>query len=304
MTGCVALLAAFGIEKFGHQRAKDPIHSIAVTAFVRLSGEAGHQYISEAVTDSLIANLAQIHSLQIFARTATLRYRGSAKSPAEIARELTADAIVEGTVQESGGRARIIAHLVRGSTGTEIWAQDYEVDVAEVFKGDIARAIAAGIQAQVTRDESRRLSRVREVQPAAQQLYLQARDNEESRDERNLAQSIAWYERAISLEPDFSEAYAALARTWVERGVWGNIGFRNAEAPARRAALKALELDSDLAEAHAVLGHILAFYDWAWTTAEQEFQRAIDLDPNSIYAHRLYGQMLESCGRPPGRLPS
>ncbi len=293
----VLLCGAFWLGgAFRQPTHKAPIHSVAVMPFIKLSGE-GQDYIADAVTDSLIANLAQIHSLQIFARTATIRYRKSSKSITEITRELAADAIVEGTVQAMGGRIHVTAHLVRGSTGMEVWARDYEFDLYEVFNGEGARTIAAGIQAEVTPTEIQRLSRTRKIAPSAQQLYLQGRDNEERRDENNLAQSIEWYEQAIGIQPDFAEAHAALARSWVERGVWGTVGFRAAEAPARRAALRALELDPDLAEAHAVLGHIFAFYDWAWSSSEHEFHRALDLDPNSVYAHRLYGQVLEGLGR-------
>jgi tetratricopeptide (TPR) repeat protein len=133
----------------------------------------------------------------------------------------------------------------------------------------------------------------------AQDLYSAARDHEERRDETNLAQAIVQYERVIALQPDFAAAYAGLARAWLERGIWGAIEFRQSEAPARNAALKALKIDPNSADAHAVVGHVSAFYDSDWQKAEREYRRAIEFDPNSVYAHRYFAATLEALGRFP-----
>jgi DNA-binding winged helix-turn-helix (wHTH) protein/Tfp pilus assembly protein PilF len=133
----------------------------------------------------------------------------------------------------------------------------------------------------------------------AQDLYNAARDHEERRDETNLAQAIAQYQRVIELQPDFAAAYAGLARSWLERGIWGAVEFRQSEAPAQNAARKALELDPDSADAHAVVGHVSAFYHCDWPKAEREYRRAIELDPNNVFAHRYYAATLEALGRFP-----
>jgi tetratricopeptide (TPR) repeat protein len=117
-----------------------------------------------------------------------------------------------------------------------------------------------------------------------------------------LAQAIAGYERAISLQPDLAPAYAGLARSWLERGIWGAVEFRQSETPARNAAVKALELDPSSADAHAVAGHVSAFYDADWQTAENEYRRAIALDPNNVFAHRYLAATLEALGRFPESL--
>ena len=135
------------------------------------------------------------------------------------------------------------------------------------------------------------------ISPDAQDLYVAAREREERRDEANLSQAIAQYERAIALQPDFAAAYAGLARSWLERGIWGAVEFRQSEAPARNAALKALELDPASADAHAIVGHVAAFYDSDWRRAEREYRRAIDLDPNNVFAHRYLAATLEALGR-------
>ncbi len=133
----------------------------------------------------------------------------------------------------------------------------------------------------------------------AQDLYIAAREHEERRDEANLSQAIAHYERSIALQPDFAAAYAGLARSWLERGIWGAVEFRQSEAPARNAALKALELDPTSADAHAIVGHVAAFYDSDWQRAEREYRRAVDLDLNNVFAHRYLGATLEALGRFP-----
>jgi len=142
-------------------------------------------------------------------------------------------------------------------------------------------------------------SKHRTVSSEAQGLYDTARNHEERRDETNLAQAIAGYEQAVAVQPDFAAAHAGLARSWLERGIWGGVEFRQSEAPARKAALKALELDPDSADAHAVVGHVSSFYDSDWQEAEKEYRRAIELDPNSVYAHRYFAATLEALGRFP-----
>jgi tetratricopeptide (TPR) repeat protein len=159
--------------------------------------------------------------------------------------------------------------------------------------------VAAGIRAQVTPAETERLSRSRRIALSAQQLYLEASRRTEHRDEENLKRAIELYQSAIVLQPDFAEAYAGLARAWIERGIWGQTDFRMSEPPARAAALRALEIDPALGEAHAALGHSLAFFDWSWESAEKELRRAIELNPGSSYSHQILGTMLVALGRFP-----
>ena len=142
-------------------------------------------------------------------------------------------------------------------------------------------------------------NRSRIVSPEALDLITAARKHEDRRDETNLSQAIARYEQVIALQPDSAAAYAGLARSWLERGIWGAIEFRSSEAPARNAALKALALDPDSADAHAVAGHVSSFYDSDWQKAEREYRRAIQSDPNNVFAHRYYAATLEALGRFP-----
>lgn len=307
----LAAIAAVGVLvwKFGGrsmsrsvQSVNSPrVYTLAVLPLDNLSHDDSQDYFSDGITDALITSLAQVEALHVISRTSAMRYKKTSKSLPQIARELGVDAILEGSVQREGDRVRISAHLVKAATDTQIWAKDYELDLSHLLQleGGVARAIAREVQIQITPEESRRLTRSRVVSAPAQDLYMQARDLEERRGETNLAQAITRYEGALALQPEFAAAYAGLARAWLERGLWGAVEFRQTEGPARMAAERALELEPDSADAHAVAALVYAFYDSAWITAEREFRRAIDLDPNSVYAHRFLGVCLEALGRFP-----
>lgn len=264
-----------------------------------LSHDPDREFFSDGMTEALISNLAQIHSLRIISRTSVMRYKPTTEQVPTIGRELGVDAIVEGSVQRSGGRVRISAQLIQASTDTHLWANDYEGDLADVLKleGDVARAIAQEIRIQVTPEERSRLAGARRINPAAQEAYLLGRYHKWKLNEQDLRQGIEAFEQAIDLEPDYASAYAGLATAWHERGVLGAKGFREVEEPARKATLKALALDPSLAEAHASMAEILSSYDWNWSGAEHEYQRAVDLDSNNLEARAYYAGFLMALGR-------
>lgn len=300
----VAVLALAGVLawQFGIFSAQNArIHSLAVLPLVNLSHDAGQDYFSDGITDALITSLAQVQALQVISRTSAMQYKDTRKSLPAIARELHVDAVLEGSVQRAGSRVRISVQLIRAATDKHMWAQNYEYDLSNLLRmeSDVAGSIAREVKVRITPEQSERLARNSGISAAAEDLFMQARDHERRRDETDLAQSIGQFERAVAIQPDFAAAYAGLARAWLERGIWGSVEFRQAEAPARHAAQKALALDSKSADAHAVVAHVAAFYDSAWVTAEREFRRAIELDPNSVYAHQFFGVTLEALGRFP-----
>ncbi len=302
----LALILAGGtivlLRKRGAATGQPQIRSIAVLPLQNLSRVPEQDYFSDGITDALITSLAQIRALKVISRTSVMRYKGTGKPLLpDIARELGVDAILEGSVQREGNRVRISAQLVRGSTDAHLWAKNYDRDISDVLRleGEVATAIAQEIEIQVTPEAARHLRSVPRIAPAAQDEYLLARYQQDKRDETHLLQAIHHFERAIEIEPNFAAAYAGLARAWLQRGVWGAVAFREPEVPARTAAFKAIELDPQLADAHAMLAQLLMIYDWAWVTAEQEFRRAIELDPNGVYAHVYYAALLTGLGRMP-----
>ena len=277
-------------SKFSGRAANPPIRSIAVLPLRDLSDEPRQDYFSEAITDELISSLAQIHAIGVTSRTSAMHYKGSTKPLPEIGRELGVDGIVEGSVQRSGGRVRISAQLVRASTDKYLWAKEYERDLADVLKleAEVARAIAREIEAQVSPEETERLTNIRPINSDAQEEYWLGNSELMNYDRPDLAFAIDHFERAIQIQPDYASAHAGLARAWRNRNVLG---------PGRSAAAKALELDANAWEAHEAMAEV-HFSAWDWASAEKEFRRAIDLNRDA-YSYGRYAIFLWSMGRLP-----
>ena len=271
------------------------IRSIAVLPFQNLSRDPDQEFFADGTTDVLILSLAQIHALDVTSRTSVMRYKGTTKPLPEIARELGVDAVVEGSVQRAGGRVRITAQLIRASTDTHLWANDYDRDAADFLQmqADVVRAIAREIEVQVTPEEERRLASARSIRPEAQEMYLLGRYHYERRGEAELKQAIEYFGRATELQPDYAAAYAGLSFAWSD---FKNLGRRDIDNTMRTAAVKSLELDPNLAEAHAAVGGIHV-EDWKWLDADKEFQRALELNPESVEACSCYGIVLAIMGR-------
>ncbi len=274
------------------------IRSIAMMPLENLSGDPAQEYFADGMTESLINNLAQIRALRVISRASVMRYKRSQKSLPEIARELNVDAVITGSVQRSGGRVRVTAQLIHAATDTHLWARDYERDLTDVLKleGEVTRAIANEIQIHVTAEESARLASARSVNPQAHEAYLLGRYHLSKNNAQDYARAVEHFERAIELAPDYAEAYAGLSDALLQQATFVKPS-NEVVPPARAAALKAIELDEQLAEAHTALGNVKYYYDWDWAGAEKEFERALELNPASLIAHIAYGHLLSSLGR-------
>jgi TolB-like protein/DNA-binding winged helix-turn-helix (wHTH) protein/Tfp pilus assembly protein PilF len=275
-----------------------PIRSIAVLPLQNLSGDPAQEYFADGMTESLISNLAQIHALKVISRTSVMRYKNTTKSLPEIARELNVDAVIEGAVQRSGDRVRITAQLIQAPTDTHVWARNYERDQTDVLKleSEVAQAVADEIRIQLTAEERSRLGTSRSIDPQAHEAYLLGRHHFSKGTREGWKQSIQYFETAIRLAPDFAAAYAGLSDSWLNRGIF-ELNFKDTDTAARAAAMKAVELDGQLAEAHIALGNVKFNYDWDWNGAEQEFMRALELDPGNLRGHSCYGFLLMAVGR-------
>jgi len=275
------------------------IKSVVVLPLENLSGDSAQEYFADGMTEALISNLAQIRALRVISRTSAMRYKGTNRLLPEIARELNVDAVIEGSVQRSGGRVHVTARLIPAAADSPLWSRDYDRDLSDVLKlqNEVARAVADEIRIQLTADERARLAVSRKVDPQAHEAYLLGRYHLRNLNENDLSLAIEHFERAIQLAPDYAAAYAGLSDAWRERGIWGAKSFKEVESPARNAALKAMELDTQLAEGHIALGMIKFLYDWNWTGAEDEQRRALELDPGNPDAHMLYAIFLMSLGR-------
>jgi len=273
-----------------------PIRSIAVLPLENLTGDPGQQYFSDGMTDALITNLAQIGSLRVISRTSTMHYRDSGKTLPEIARELGVDAVVEGSVSRSGNRVRIDAQLIQAPTDRHLWARSYERDIQDVLalQSELARTIASEVQIQLTPKEEARLGTSRPVNPDAYEAYLKGRFFWNKRNKEAINRSIEYFNDAIRLDPGYAAAYAGLAEAYNSTGCGRAAGLAMAEAApkAKAAALKAVELDDNSAEAHAAVGQVRECFEADRAGAENEYRRAIALNPNYATAHHWYAHLL------------
>ena len=272
------------------------IESIAVLPLENLSGNPEQDYFADGMTDELITDLAQIKALRVISRTSVMLYKGAHKPLPEIARELNIDAVVEGTVLRSGGQVRITAQLIYAPTDRHLWAKSYQRDLQDVLKlqGEVATAIANEIKIAVTPHERGRLTSAPPVIPAAYEAYLKGRYYWHEDTEHNWLKARQCFEHAAEMDPNYAPAYAGLADYyWSTDELPPDVAIRN----AKQYALKALGIDSTLAEAHTSLGAVRFYADWNWPEAESEFRRALELDPGNVEAHRMYSAYLSAMGR-------
>jgi TolB-like protein/DNA-binding winged helix-turn-helix (wHTH) protein/Flp pilus assembly protein TadD len=275
-----------------------PVHirAIAVLPLENLSGDPAQEYFTDGMTDALVTELAQISSLRVISRTSVMRYKGTRKPLPDIAKELSVDGIVEGSVVQSVERVRVNAQLIEAATDRHLWASMYERSPGDVviLQSEIARAIANAIQVQLTPQEQARLGRTQSVDPQTYELYLKGRYFWNKRDEDSLRKSIDYFQQAIQRSPNYALAYAGLAEAYVVRS---DVAPQDSYSAAKTAARRALEIDDGLAEAHNALAASLFWYDWDWANAEREFQRALAFNPNYAQAHQWYGQFQKAMGR-------
>jgi eukaryotic-like serine/threonine-protein kinase len=294
------ILLAMGGWAWVHQRAEnvaagETVHSLAVLPLENMSGDPSEEFFAAGMTEELTTQLAQISALRVISRTSMIQYKDSKKSLPEIAKELRVDAVVEGSVMRSGNRVRITAQLIQAATDRDLWAKSYEGNAQDVLglQRNVAQEIADEVKARLTPEEQKRLSSAPTVNPAAHEAYLKGIYlNKGTAAQKRRAKE--YFEQAIRTDPNYAPAYAGLASFY-----WTMLDLppREAMPMAKENALKALELDPDLAQAHSELAAIHFYADWDWASAEKEFQRALELNPNDAESHWLYSLMLSALGR-------
>jgi len=297
----VAILAFSGLAVWGWEASHhSKLNSIAVLPLENLAADSRQEYFADGITDELITELAKIGSLRVISRTSVTRYKGSRKPLREIARELGANAIVEGTVLRSGDRVRVTAQLIDAARDQHIWAQSYEQTLGDILalQGRVARDIAEHVNARLTGSEQQMLAASRSILPEAHDAYLKGHFFWNKRTAKDARQAIQYFERAVELQPDYAEAYAGIAEAYVVLG-WDSAVLPPDDAfpKARAAALKALDVDRSSSLAHDALMWADLFYQWNWKEAESEAKEAIRLSPSSVTAHHHYSRLLAFTGR-------
>jgi len=301
----LALVLFFSILFVWRFRSRDPaptgIRSIAVLPLENLSGDASQNYFADGMTDELITDLAQISALRVISRTSVMVYKGARKPLPQIARELNVDAVIEGSVIRSGDQVRITAQLIEASTDKHLWSQSYDGELRDTLalQSRVASAIAEQIRINVTPQEKAALKNVRVVNPEAYESYLKGRYFWNKRTADGLKAALAYFNQAIEENPKYAQAYSGLADTYALLGDWQYAVMtpKDAFPKAKAAAIKALELDSTLGEAHNSLAFVQDGFDWDFDSAGKEFQRAIELNPGYATAHHWYAWHLSLLDR-------
>jgi TolB-like protein/DNA-binding winged helix-turn-helix (wHTH) protein len=262
----------------------------AVLPFENLTGDPDQEYIADGMTEEMITQLGGLdpEHIGVIARTSAMGFKGTQKSAAEIARELGVGYLLEGSVRHVGDRMRITAQLIQASDQTHLWASDYDSDLSNLLQleSDIAAAVASQVQVKLMANERTRYTHL--VKPEAQAAYLRGLEDWNLRTGSSIADAISEFNRAIAADPSYALPFAALARCYALGPVFGLGNPLETMPKAREFAAHALELDTNLAEAHSMLAMVAAHYDYDWLTAEHEFLTALRLNPSDPYAHFFY----------------
>ncbi len=266
-----------------------PLVRLAVLPFRNLTGSADQEYLGDGLTEEIIADLGRIPALGVIARTTVMKYKQSAEGAGQIGRELQVGYVVEGAVRQAERRLRVSAQLIRVSDETNVWAETYDRQMADLLdvQGDVARSVAQQIRLRLPAAGS-----TRPADPEAHLEYLSGRYEWNRRTEEGLRRSIVLFERAVAKDPAFARAYSGLADAYLLLGYYGYLPLADAHSGAEQAIEKALALDDGLAEGHASRGAILENYDWNFAGAEAEYRHAIELNPSYVTALQWYGLLL------------
>jgi TolB-like protein/DNA-binding winged helix-turn-helix (wHTH) protein/Tfp pilus assembly protein PilF len=309
--GIAAVLLALNVQGWRGrllERAKPNIHALAVLPFANLSGDPEQEYLADGVTQQLITELGKISTPHVISRQSVMQYKGSTKPLQEIARELNVDAVLEGSVERSGDRVRVIVRLDQVAPETQLWTNQYNRDIRDVLglQDEIARAVTDEIQAKLKPHEYARLAGSRPVDPEAQDDYFRALHVRNKwaattthYSEQDLLGAISYFRQAIEKDPKFGSSYAGMADAYIELGnPWSGSRPAKETLPlAKAAATRAVELDPALGEAHFVLAETMELGDWNWSEAERQYKLAVELSPNYAPAHEQYGRFLQSLGQ-------
>src|SRR5213075_83585 len=264
--------------------------SIAVLPFENFSEDKANAYFADGIQDEILSRLSKIADLKVISRTSTQHYKSAPQNLPEIAKQLGVAHILEGSVQKSGDAVRVNVQLIKAANDSHLWADTFDRKLTDIFlvESEVAKAIADTLKAKLTGAEEQLIAARPTSDLTAYELYLKGRVLWGKRGGDNIRQAIAFYEQAITRDPNYAPAYAALAEAYVILPIYTDASAREAYAKAKAAALKALQLDDKLAEAHNALAMVLFLYlDIAGSIPE--FQRAIALNPNYATAHHWYG---------------
>jgi len=290
-------LAAVGSWYLRSVRTATQIDSVAVLPFTNGGGDANTDYLSDGITESLIANLTHIPQLKVKSRNSVFRYKGKDVDAQKVGNDLGVSALVSGRVVPRGNSIEVSAELTDVRDNTEIWGQHYSGNTADIIslQQQIAGDLAVKLRSKLSSSERQQVTKQGTQNPGAYELYLKGRYSWNKRTVRDIEESISYFSQAIAKDPGYALAYSGLADAY---GILTDYGGTPSEnfPKSNAAARKALALDATLARPHAILGYSEMEYDWDFAGGEAEFKKALELDPNDATAHQWYAEHIGSIG--------
>jgi serine/threonine-protein kinase len=298
----VLLLAAIGFGYWFYTNRSSStarIESLAVMPFANASGNSDVEYLSDGITESLINSLSQLPNLSVKARSSVFRYKSREVEPQQVAKELSVQAILTGRLVQRGDDLALYLSLVDAHTGNQLWGEQYNRKLTDLvsLQSEIARDVSSKLRARLSGADERKLAKNYTENVEAYQLYLKGRYYLARLRPGETQKGISHLQQAIAIDPDYALAYVGLANAYRALALSGDIPPGEVFPKAKAAAQKAVELDDSLAEAHAVLGFTISWYDWDWAAAENHFKRALELNQNSADVHWVYAGSISNLGR-------
>jgi TolB-like protein/Tfp pilus assembly protein PilF len=295
IAGVILIAAAFTVAEYFYLTRKDKaaIQSIAVMPFINESGNADVEYLSDGMTETLINTLSQIPNLSVKARSSVFRYKGKEVDPKKVASELNVQAILMGRVVQRGEQLTLSLELIDAQTENTLWGNKYERKSTDLvaLQSEIARDVSSKLKTRLSGADEAKVTKNYTANTEAYQLYLRGRYHYAKLTKEDMQRGIEYFQQAIKLDPSFAMAYVGIADSYNAIPSFNYLSPREAIPQAKTAALRALEIDPTLAEAHTALATSMTEYDWDWEKAEREFKRALELNPNAASTHFLYGMI-------------
>ena len=280
-------------------RVSKTVGSLAVLPFENTSGDPEHEYLSDGITGSLINVLARLPKLRVMAQSTVARYKGRGIDPQAIGRELNVHAVLSGRIMQRGGSLRVGTELVDVATGSQLWGAQYDRKPDDIFavQDDISNEISGKLRIQLTGPEKKQLTKRHTEDAEAYQLYLKGRHHWNRWTEEGFYKAIEYFQQAIAKDPGYALAYTGVADSYILLGWNSYLPSKDAFPKGKVAAMTALRLDPDLAEAHTSLAALLWLHDWQWEEAQTEFKRSLELAPTYPTANHWYAEYVMTMGR-------
>ena len=276
------------------------IRSLAVLPFENNGADPEMEYLCDGITECIINRLSQLSAVRVMARNTVFRYKGEDLNPQLLGRKLNVEAVLLGRIRQHGDSLSIATELVEVKNGWHVWGEQFTRQLSDMLgvQIEISRKISERLRLHLSGEDELRLNKHYTRNCEAYRAYLQGHYHLNKMTEESLEKSIAYFQQAIEKDAGYALAYAGLADTYNLCSFYGLLPPSQAMPKAKAAALKAVELDDQLAEAHASLATVIKNYDWDWNAAEREYQRALEINPGFATGHRLYADYLLSMGKP------